>query len=189
MVFSTPPQLSGHVGVQAQLCLLSSVLEPLVESYWLVATQLLLTMTPPHTSAPHLSGQCMHLRTPPVSVSACKSSAEPELVTQLQKTAEGKAKKGLLSRGITLYYITTARPLSPALHPLPPLPRPSSPPLSLPVESSSSETLRNSVKMLRDLDVLVPVQNGDTIAQNQALRVANSNRLVDIIKKLTLLRS
>ena len=125
MVFSTPPQLSGHAGVQAQLCLLSSVLEPLVESYWLVATQLLLTMTPPHTSAPHLSGQCMHLRTPPVSVSACMSSAEPELVTQLQKTAEGKAKKGLLSRGISLYYYNHCTSIESSSTP----PAPSSPPL------------------------------------------------------------
>ena len=56
------------------------------------------------------------------------------------------------------------------------------------VESCSADTLRNAVKVLQDLEVLVPVRSGDR-AQDQALRVANSNKLVDIIKHLTLLRS
>jgi hypothetical protein len=56
------------------------------------------------------------------------------------------------------------------------------------VESCSTDTLRNAVKVLQDLDVLVPGQSGDR-TQDQALRVANTNRLVGVVKNLTLLRS
>lgn len=54
------------------------------------------------------------------------------------------------------------------------------------VESCSSDTLKNAVKMMQDMEVLMPVDK-DSVPHNQALRMANSNRLVDIIKKLTLL--
>lgn len=49
------------------------------------------------------------------------------------------------------------------------------------------DTLRNAVKMMQDMEVLVPVAKEESVAVNQALRMANSNQLVDIIKKLTLL--
>ena len=57
--------------------------------------------------------------------------------------------------------------------------------LSLPVESCSSDTIRNAVKILQDLEVLVPVRNGDS---NISLTVANSDHLVEIIRELSLLR-
>ena len=58
------------------------------------------------------------------------------------------------------------------------------------VESCSSDTIRNAIKILQDRQVLVPAQNGDgSTPQTQSLEVANSNLLVDIIKQLTLLRS
>lgn len=43
------------------------------------------------------------------------------------------------------------------------------------------DTLRNSLKILHDLNVLVPAPNG-------MVKVANSNRLVDIVENLTRLR-
>ncbi|CAI8002496.1 hypothetical protein GBAR_LOCUS3411 [Geodia barretti] len=58
------------------------------------------------------------------------------------------------------------------------------------VESCSSDTIRNAIKILQDRQVLVPAQNGDgSTPHTQSLEVANSNLLVDIIKQLTLLRS
>lgn len=55
------------------------------------------------------------------------------------------------------------------------------------MESCSLDTLRNAVKMMQDMEVLVPVDNKESGPVNHALRMANSNRLVDIIKKLTFL--
>lgn len=48
-------QLNGEVGGWGHLALLSSAIEPLVEGYWLTATQLLITL--PNTPGTHLTGQ------------------------------------------------------------------------------------------------------------------------------------
>jgi glycerol-3-phosphate O-acyltransferase 1/2 len=112
---------------KARLSLFSSVLEPLVESYWLATTQLLLLL-------PLSPGQVL---------------TEPGLVAHLQTVARAKAEKGQLLRA----------------------------------ESCSTDTLRNAVKILQDREVLVPAHT------SPALKVSNSNHLVNIIKQLTLLRS
>ena len=104
-------------------------------------------------------------------------------MAQVQSVAKAKAVKGQLSRGLHTHAHTHTRThahthththtvIDFLLHI---------------VESCSSDTLKNAIKTLQDMEVLVPVRNGDT--GNQTLRVGNSNRLVDIIKQLTLLRT
>jgi glycerol-3-phosphate O-acyltransferase 1/2 len=88
-------ELDSQAGGWGQLALISSVLEPLLEGYWLVATQLLLSL--PHGSGPLLTGESS-LPCPLLPVTA-GLSAEAELVSQYQQVTTAKAHKGLLARG------------------------------------------------------------------------------------------
>ena len=217
------PQVSGQEHAETHLSFLASILEPLVDGYWLVCSSLLLL---PEATTQGTSGElyllvvvgrergntwgggegtcgeregtCEGLRWVGGGEAeiggerlrkSCFMCAEADLLTQLHKTAQIKASKGLLTRGNEHTHTSPLQAgkvllisLSLSLLPpsLSPFPSPTAPP---PVESCSMDTLRNSLKILQDLNVLVAV------GSSGALKVGNTSRLVDIIKILTRLRS
>ena len=174
-----------------------------MDGYWLVCSSLLLL---PEATTHEMSGQlvcvCLRrwgkrwsmcgeiyrweggrVREGQMIGKSCFMCTEADLLTQLHKTAQIKASKGLLTRGnehTHTHLSSLSREFPHHSLSLSPFPSPTAPP---PVESCSMDTLRNSIKILQDLNVLVAVGSSGT------LKVGNTSRLVDIIKTLTRLRS
>lgn len=142
-----------------------------MEGYWLTTTQLLLLL--PFSPDHFLTGIYIAPSHPQLSSLTLSHSPESQLVAHIQTVAKAKAEKAQLYRSklcVCLFEYCYSSPYSV-------------------VESCSSDTIRNAVKILQDLQVLVPVWNGDSnTPHSHSLDVANSNHLDEIIKQLTLLR-